>query len=98
MIGAINLNCMFRPDGQLYAGYTAFINGPQKTVSELALSVPPTPGATSAVIKHSFDRWGRDFGAVSFDRHASFSGTHIQSLEDTDRMVAKIGKNEIGDC
>jgi hypothetical protein len=97
-IGAINLECMFKPDGTLYASLDEVINAPapqpsrspQRTVGFIAASIPPTPGATAVQIPSVYDRFGRNFGAMTFDRQASFKGSPLPALENrSDQVVAQ---------
>ena len=87
MVGAINLDCMFSPNGQLYAGFNDFLAAQTISVAAAVRSIPPTPGASSVQIPATYDSWGRNFGALQFEMDAQFTNTGLPSLQDTHRVV-----------
>ena len=89
MVGAINLDCMFTPNGQLYAGFNDFLAAQTITVAAAVRSIPPMPGASSVQIPATYDSWGRNFGALQFDMDAQFTNTGLPSLNDTHRVVTR---------
>lgn len=58
-------------------------------------SEPPTPGKTSVTMPGSYDSWGRNFGAVTLDRVASFTNTGLPSFHDAERIVTSFESGNV---
>ena len=89
LVGGVNVNCMFTPQGELYTDRNSLQAGLSATegvsVTQVVESLPPTPGQINDTIFSVHDSWGRNFGPMDVHRPASFNGI---GLPDIDRAKA----------
>ena len=86
LLGGVNLECMFTPQGDLFVDQTsleAAISGSTggTLLTSAASALPSTPGWTSVTVDAVYDEWGRDFGVVEMKRPASFTGSTLPPID-----------------